>query len=105
MAENRSAHETRVPVESSREIVMPCELNRWRKRSVSLHKHFARRFAASSASGHLGEKLKSALACAEIRQMQGQIGVDNSDERYVRKVQTFGNHLRADQDVDLAGAK
>ena len=37
--------------------------------------------------------------------MQRQIGVDDPDERDVREMQTFRDHLRADKNVDLAGAK
>src|ERR1700756_4919186 len=37
--------------------------------------------------------------------MQGEIGIDDPDQSHVRKMQTFRDHLRADQDVDLAGTK
>ena len=37
--------------------------------------------------------------------MQREIGVDDADERDVREVQPFRDHLRADEDVDLAAAK
>ena len=92
-------------LEIASEIVMPRKLNRWRKRGVSLHKHFARSFAASGASRHLRQKLKGPFARAEVGQMQRQIGVDNSDKRDIRKMQTLRNHLCADENVDLAGAK
>jgi len=59
----------------------------------------------SGAPSNLGQQLESALPGAEIRQMQSQIGIDNSDEGDIRKVQTFRNHLRADEDIDLAGTK
>src|SRR5204862_4085930 len=92
-------------LEIAGEIVVPCKLNRRTKRCVSLHKDFARRFAASGASGDLGQKLERAFARAEIGQMQCKIGVNNPDQRHIWKMQTFGDHLRADEDVDLAGAK
>ena len=92
-------------LEIAGEIVVPRELNRRTERRVSLHKNFARRFAASRATGHLREKLKRSFARAEIGQMQREIGVDDSDERHVWKMQTFRDHLRADEDVDLAGAE
>src|SRR5204862_1551050 len=92
-------------LEITGEIVVSRELNGWRKWGVSLHEDFTRRFAAASASGDLREKLEGAFACSEIGQMQGEIGVDDSDECHVRKMQTLGDHLRADEDVDLASAK
>src|SRR5438270_13915904 len=87
------------------EIVVPRKLNRRTNRRVSLHKNFARRFAAADAPGDLREKMERSFACSEIGQMQSQISVDDSDQRHVRKMQTFGDHLRAHQNVDLASAK
>ena len=92
-------------LEIAGEIVVARKLNRWTERRVSLHENFARRLAAAGAAGDLGEKLKRAFAGAEIRQMQSEIGVDDPDERHVWKMQTFRDHLCADEDVDLAGAK
>ena len=89
-------------LEITGEIVMPRKLNRWGKGSVSLHKHFAGRFASSGASSHLSQKLEGSLTRPKIRQMQSEIGVNDSDERHIREVQAFRDHLRADQDVDLA---
>ena len=34
--------------------------------------------------------------------MQADVGVDHADERHVGEVQPLGDHLRAEQDVDLA---
>jgi len=34
-----------------------------------------------------------------------EISLDDSDERHVREMQAFGNHLCCDQDIDLTGAK
>src|SRR6266487_3117118 len=87
------------------EIVVPRELDRRAKGCVSLHKHLAGHFATSRASGYLRKKLKGAFASAEIRQMQREIGVDDSHERDVWKMETLRNHLRTDQNVDFAGAK
>src|SRR5262245_29424267 len=85
--------------------MVACKLNRWRKWSVSLDENFAGCLAAASASGHLRKKLKRAFACAEIREVQGEIGVDNTDERYIREMQAFRDHLCADENIDLACAK
>ena len=92
-------------LEITGEIVMPRKLDRRTERRVGLHENFAGRFAAAGASGDLREQLERAFAGAEIGQVQREIGVDDSDERHIRKMQTFRDHLRADEDVDLAGAE
>src|SRR5436190_9164006 len=92
-------------LEIAGEIVMPGKLNRGTKWRVSLHENFAGRFAAPGASGDLSEKLEGAFARAKVGQMQCEIGVDDSDKRDVRKMQPFCDHLGADKNVDLAGAK
>ena len=92
-------------LEIAGEIVVARELNRGTERRVGLHENFAGCFAASGASRDLGEKLERAFAGAEIGQMQSKIGVDDADQRDVRKMQTFRDHLCADQNIDLAGAK
>src|SRR5262249_12978232 len=66
---------------------------------------FALDIAAPRASGDLREKLEGPLARAKIRQVQPHVGVDDSDERDVREVQPLRDHLRADEDVDLARAE
>src|SRR5438067_2412156 len=88
-------------LEITGEIMMPRELNRGRKRSVSLHKNFPWRLTPSSTSSHLCEKPKRPFASAEIGQMQRQIRINNSNQRHVRKMQTFRDHLCADENVDF----
>src|SRR6516165_9196080 len=74
-------------LEVAREIVVARELNRGRKRGVSLHENFAGCLAASGASGYLCKKLESAFAGSKIGQMQGEIGVDDTDKCYVWEMQ------------------
>src|SRR4029077_3441673 len=92
-------------LEIAGEIMMARKLNRGTERRVSLHENFAVCLAATGASGHLCEKLESAFTGAEIGKMQGEIGVADTDKRYVREMQTFRDHLCADENIDLAGAK
>src|SRR6267378_1584727 len=87
------------------EIVMPRKLDRRTKGRVGLHENFTQRFAATGPPRHLGEQLKSSFARPEIGKMQRQIGVDDSDQGHVWKMQTLGDHLCSDQDVDLPGAE
>ena len=37
--------------------------------------------------------------------MQADVGVDDADQRHIRKIQPFGDHLRAEQDVNEASPK
>src|SRR5438270_6753929 len=87
------------------EIVVARELDRRTERRVGLHENFSLRFTATGPSRHLSQQLKRSFARAEIRKVQREIGVDDSDQGHVRKMQTFRDHLRADKNVDLAGAK
>ena len=92
-------------LEVAGEIVMSRELNGRTERRVGLHENFAGGFAAARAARHLREQLKRPFARAEIGKVQREIGVDDSDERDVREMQTLRDHLRADENVDLAGAE
>src|SRR6185503_10291673 len=38
----------------------------------------------------------------EIRLMQREVGEDNSHQGHVGKVEAFGNHLRADQNIEVS---
>ena len=87
------------------EIVVARELDRGTERREGLDEDFALHFAAAGAAGDLGEELEGAFAGAEIGHVQGEIGVDDPDQGDVGKVQAFRDHLGADEDVDLAGAK
>ncbi len=53
----------------------------------------------------LNKELEGALRCSEIRQIQGKIGVEDPDEGDVRKVEALGDHLGANQNVQLLGAE
>ena len=61
--------------------------------------------AAAGAPGHLREQLKRPLGGAEVRQPEPDIGRDDADERDVREIVALGDHLRADEHVELAAAK
>src|SRR6185369_7128772 len=54
---------------------------------------------------NLRKQLEGAFARAKIRLMQREVGVDDADERDVREMQPLSDHLRADENVDLARAK
>src|ERR1051325_9351470 len=87
------------------EIVMPRELNRRTKWSEGLHENFTGPFAATGTTSDLSQKLKCPLAGTEIRKMQSEISIDDSNQCDIGKMKAFRDHLCSNQDVDLAGAK
>jgi hypothetical protein len=57
------------------------------------------------AAGDLREQLERPFGRAKIREPESDVGRHDADQRHARKVVTFGNHLRADEHVDLAVAE
>ena len=84
------------------EIMMARELYGWTERREGLDEDFPFDLAASGSPRDLSEELKGPLSRAKIRQMEAQIGIDDSDESHIRKMQAFGDHLCSDQDIDRA---
>src|SRR5436190_8833105 len=87
------------------EIMVPRKLNRRTKWRVSLYKNLTGCFSTSGAPGNLCEKLERAFPCAKIRQVQREIGIDDSHQRHIRKMETLRDHLRSDEDIDIARAE
>ena len=87
------------------EVVPAGELNRRMKGGEGLDEHLAFDVAAARAPGHLRQQLEGPLARAEIRLMQREVGVDDAHQGDVGEMQALGDHLRADEDVDLADAE
>src|SRR5579871_4570846 len=69
---------------------------------IRLQDDFAGRLSASCASGYLRQQLKSSFRSPEIRQPESDIGPDNAHESNTVNVVAFGNHLRADHQVEFA---
>jgi hypothetical protein len=71
-----------------------------------LHPHFAGvavpGVTAGAAAG-LHQQAEEALGRAEVAGEQRAVGVDGRHQRDVPEVVALGDHLRADQHVDLAG--
>ena len=72
---------------------------------VGLNDDFALEFATTCTASDLGEELKGALASAKIWHMQTEVCVEHSYEGDVGKVEAFGDHLGADDDVDFTLAE
>lgn len=58
--------------------------------------------AAATSTGDLEDELKGAFLGAEVVQRQGGIGADDADEGDKGKIEPFGDHLGADEDVEFA---
>ena len=70
-----------------------------------LHQHAAALRPATGPARDLHQQLKRPLGGAKVGQVQGRVGVDHADQRDVGKIEPLGDHLRAQQDADLALAK
>src|SRR6185295_11058000 len=58
--------------------------------------------AAPGATGDLREQLERALRRTKVRQVEAGVGAQHADQRDAREVVALRDHLRADEDVDLA---
>ena len=88
-------------VAESVEIVVACELDAWMVRSEGLHEHFALDLTAACAACNLGQKLEGSLPCAEVWHLKADVCIDDTDQRDPWKIEPFGDHLCAHEDVDL----
>ena len=74
-------------------------------RAIGLQEHVSGAFASSGPPGNLGQQLKQALGRPEVGHRQAGVGGHHPDQRDIGVIVTFGNHLGADQDVDVAVAQ
>jgi hypothetical protein len=66
----------------------------------NLDKDFAFPILAAGAAAHLFHQLKSSFIGAEFGEVNDTVGVEDTDEVDMFEVQSFHDHLRADEDVD-----
>src|SRR5258705_5698487 len=74
------------------------------RREVGLDQHLARLLRPSGAPGHLNKLREEALGGAEVGAEESAVAVEHAHQREIWIVVSFGEHLRADEDVDLAAA-
>ena len=67
-------------------VMLPGVLDGRMERCETLDDDFTFDIATTGATGDLDEKLESAFAGAEVRQVERHVGIDNSDERDVWEV-------------------
>src|SRR6202012_1635475 len=72
---------------------------------VGLHENAAGFVAAAGAAADLGEKLEDAFGSTKIWQSHREISANDADERDAMDVVAFGDHLRADEEVDFSGVE
>src|SRR2546428_792340 len=87
------------------EIVPSRAFDRRGGRSERLHPHLAFDLPAPGATGDLSQQLECSLTRAKIRLMQREVGVNDSHQCDIWEMQSFGDHLRAEQDVELPRTK
>ena len=71
-------------------------------RRARLHEHATALRAAPRPPRNLRHELKRPLASPKVGKVQPRVGIHDSDDRDVRKVEPLGDHLGSEQDVDLA---
>lgn len=79
------------------------ELDGWGVRGEGLDDHLPFQVAAAGAAGDLGEQLEGAFAGAEIGDVEAEVRIEDADEGDIGEVESLGNHLGADEDVDFMG--
>ena len=111
--DERAARERRVaelapigelPLEEGVDVVACRQRDRRVLGVPGLHEDPPGHVAAAGAPRDLDEELEGALARPEVGDAERRVGVDDADERHVRQVVPLGDHLRPDEDVDLARA-
>ena len=74
-------------------------------RLVGLDDDAPRVLAAARAAGHLLEQVVGALPRPKVGHLEGVVGVHHAHERDLGKVQSLGDHLRAQQHGALRGVE
>ncbi len=71
-------------------------------RVTRLHQHFAGQACAARAPAHLHQLREKPFARAEVVRKQRGVGVQHADQRHAPEVMPLRDHLRADENIDLA---
>ncbi len=87
------------------EVVVSCELDGGTVGSGGLNDDFASQVATTGSTGDLGEELEGPFAGAEVGGVEGEVGIEDADEGDVGEVESLGDHLGAEEDVDLLGTE
>lgn len=72
-------------------------------RASRLQNHQSALPFASCPATHLRHHHEGVLVCTEVRIVQHGVGIENAHDTHLVKIQPFGNHLRADEQIGAAG--
>ncbi len=89
----------------ARKIVLGRHLDRHLTRRRRLHQHSPPFNAPPRPAGHLGNQMEGPLAGPKLGLMQQRVGINHSHQGHIRKIEPLGDHLRAEQNADLARSK
>src|SRR5262249_2817989 len=92
-------------LEEGNVVLLDGILNRVMFGIKGLNEHAAGKVAASGAACDLGQQLKRPLRGAKIRQAQGGVSADPTDERDALKIVALGQHLRAHENIERAAGE
>ena len=73
--------------------------------AIALNQDLSWEIAPTCPSRDLSEKVKGSFGGSEVREGQGVVGRNDTNQGDVRKVMTLGNHLSASEDVDFSFLK
>ena len=96
------AAEQHLLLEKRIEVVLRCGLNCVVGGAVGLDDDSSPTPPPSCPARHLGEELERALSCPEVGKLEQRVGLDHTNRRHMRKIESFRDHLRADDDVYLS---
>ena len=72
---------------------------------IGLDQNFTGPIATTRTSRDLRDELKRSFRRAKVRQRQTRINRNHANECHIRKVVSFGKHLRTDERIDASGAE
>ena len=70
---------------------------------VGLDDDLAGAITTTGTAGDLLQQIVGALPCAEVRQLEGEVGIDHAHKGNLGKVEALGDHLGAQQHRAIGG--
>ena len=85
--------------------MMPGILHRGTCGGECLHDHLPLGLPSPCPTGDLRQQLEGSLTGAEVGSVQADVRIDDANKSHIGKIEPLGNHLGADENIDLAGAE
>ena len=86
-------------------IVSSCQANARLLGAERLHQHLSATRSTPGPACHLCQQLKRPFGRTKVGHVQGHVRLHYAHQRNVGEIESLGNHLRAEQDVDQPFAK